>query len=74
MFFHFVSVEHLADRKRDRGGAVQRIALALDRGFDPAEVLLSRGQQVFTLTAALGGEIGIAADHQPLTRKIRRGD
>ena len=56
--------------------AVPRSGLRLrsTAGLDPGEVLLGRGQQVFTLAAALGGEIGIAADHQPLAGKIRRGD
>jgi hypothetical protein len=70
MFFHFVGVEHRADRERDLGGATQRIALALDRGFDAREILLSGAQQLFALAAALRGEIGIAADHQPFARKI----
>src|ERR1700712_5855959 len=34
MLFHLVGVEHRTDRKRDRGGAMQRMTLALDSGFD----------------------------------------
>jgi hypothetical protein len=74
MLFHFVGVEHRADRERDFGGAAQRIAPAADPGLDRGEILLRRGQQLLALAAALGGEIGIAAHHQPLAGKLRRGD
>ncbi len=70
IFFHFVGVEHRTDREPDLGGAVQRIALTLDRGFDGCEVLLSGTQQLFALAAALGGQIGIAADHQSLAGEV----
>ena len=74
MLFHFVGVEHRADRERDLCGATQRIPLALDRGLDAGKVLLGRRQQLFALAAAFGGEVGIAADHQPLAGKVRRCD
>jgi hypothetical protein len=53
---------------------VQRITLAFDSVFDAGEILLGRGQQLFMLAAALGGEIGIAADHQPLAGEVGGGD
>jgi hypothetical protein len=73
MVFHFV-VEHRTDRKRDFRGAAQRITLAADGSLDAAEALLGRRQQFFTLAAALGGEVGITANHQSLAGIIRGGD
>ena len=74
MFLHFVRVEHLAHLERDRGGAAQRIALAPDSGLDAREVLLGRRQQLFAFAGAFGGEVGIAADDQPLAGEVGRGD
>jgi hypothetical protein len=71
MLFHLVGVEHFADGECDLGGATQRIAFALDPGLDGSEILLGGRQQFFTLAGAFGGEIGIAADHQPLAGKVR---
>jgi len=62
------------DRKRDLGGAAQRIARALDPGLDGGEIRLGRRQQLFALAGALGGQVRIAANDQPLTRVIGRGD
>jgi hypothetical protein len=61
MLGHLVLVDHRADRKRDLGGAAQRIALAGDGRLDTGE-------------GALGGEIGVAADDQTLAGEVRRGD
>ena len=72
MLAHFVDVEDLADSQRNLSSAAQRIALALDAGPDGSKILLSGCQQLFTLARTLGGEIRIAAHHQPLTRIIRR--
>ena len=74
MLGHLVLVEHRADRERDLGGAAQRIALAGDGGLNAGEIALGGGEQVFALAGALGGEIGVAADHQPLAGKIGSGD
>ena len=60
---HLMLVDHLADRECDLGGAAQRIALSDDGRLDAGKVTLSGGEQVFALAGALGGEIGIAADH-----------
>ena len=56
--------------------AVPRSGLRLrsTRGLDDGEVPLGGGQQLFALAGALGGEIGIAADHQPLAGILRRCD
>ena len=74
MLGHLVLVDHRADRERDLGGAAQRIALAGDGGLDAGEIALGGGEQVFPLAGALGGEIGVAADHQPLAGEIGCGD
>src|SRR5215210_7661209 len=50
------------------------MTLALDPGLNGGDVLLGRGQQLFALAGALGGEIGIAADHQPLAGEVGGGD
>ena len=67
-------VDHLADRKRDLGGAAQRIALACHGGLDAGEVTLSGGKEFFALAGTLGGEIGVAADHEALIGEFGRGD
>jgi hypothetical protein len=74
MLLHFIGVQHRPDGERDLRGAAQRIALALNPGPDAGELRLGGHQQVFALAAALGGEIGIAANHQPLAGEVRRGD
>ena len=50
------------------------ISAVPDRDFDAAEPLFGGGQQLFALACAFGGEVGIAADHQPLAGVVRRGD
>jgi len=71
---HLVLADHGADLQRDLGGASQRSALALDGRLDAAQIALGRLQKFQTLAFALGGEIGIAAHHETLTGKFRRGD
>ena len=75
MLGHLVRVEHRADRERDLGGAAQRIALARRRrpGCGRGRVSVA-AEQVLALAAALGGEVGIAADDQPLAGIIGCGD
>jgi hypothetical protein len=69
-----VLVDDRTDREPDRRGAAQRTTFAGDRGLDAGEVALGGGQQVCALAGAFGGEIGVAADHQPLAGKFRGGD
>ncbi len=71
---HLVLLDHGADRERDFGGAAQRIALARDGGLDAGEVAFGGRQQFLALAGALGGEIGVAADNQPLAGEVGAGD
>ena len=71
---HLMLVDHLADRERDLGGATQRIALARHGCLDAGKITLGGGEQVLALAGALGGEIGVAADHQALAGEVGRGD
>jgi hypothetical protein len=70
MLFHLVAVEHFADRQRDGGGATQRRAMALDPELDVRQIAFRGGQQLVPLAPAFSGQIGIAADHQPLAREV----
>ena len=71
---HFIPVDHCADRQRDLGSSAQRIALAGDGGLDAGEIALGGSEKVLALAGALGGEIGVAADHQTLIGKVGGGD
>jgi hypothetical protein len=62
------------DREPNLRGAAQRTTFAGDGGLDAGEVALGGGQQVFALAGALGGEIRVAADHQPLGGEVGGGD
>ena len=73
-FAHLVLVDHRADRECDLGGAAQWIALARHGGLDAGEISLGGGEEVFALAGTLGGEIGIATDHQAFAGEFRRGD
>src|SRR5271165_1454546 len=74
MLGHLVFVDDFADRERDLGGAAQRITFARDGVLDAAEVALGGGQQILALTAALSGEIWVAADHQAFAGEVGGGD
>ena len=62
------------DLEADFSFATQRLALAGDGGGDAGEIALGGGEQILALTRALGGERPVAADDQPLARKLGRGD
>ena len=51
--------------------ATQRSASAQHGGLDACEITLSGGEEFFAFAAALGGQIGIAADHQALVEEGR---
>ena len=70
MLGHLVLVEHGADLDADGGGTAQRLAPATDRRGDRRQVALGGGQEVLPLAAALAGEVGIAADDQPLAGEV----
>ena len=74
MLAHLVLIEHGADRERDLGLPRERLPLASDGGLDAGEVALGGGQQILALAGALGGELGVAADDQPLAREVGGGD
>jgi hypothetical protein len=43
---------------------------AIQRGGDAGEVALGGGEQILALTGALAGERAVAADDEPLARKL----
>ena len=53
VFFHFMLVEHGADRERDLGGAARWIALAHHGGLDAGKISLGGGKEVFALAGTL---------------------
>src|SRR3954466_9061686 len=74
MLGHLMPIYDGADRERDLGRTSQRSASAYHSGLDACEIALSGDEEFFTFTAALGSQIGIAADHQALVWEIRRRD
>src|ERR1051325_44713 len=74
MLGHLMPIDGGADRERDLCGTAQRSASAYHSGLDACEIALSGGEEFFTFAAALGGQIGIAADHQALVGESRRRD
>jgi hypothetical protein len=63
-------VEDGADLEADFTFATHRLALAGHRGGDAGEVALGGGEQILALTGALAGERAVAADDEPLARKL----
>ena len=63
--------KHGSDGQADPVSAPKRLAGAPDAGLDADEFLLGGVEQFDPLAGAFGGEIGIAADHQPLAGKVR---
>src|SRR3954447_21998056 len=74
MLGHLMPIDDGADRQRDLCRSAQRSASAQHGGLDACEIALSGGEQFFTFAAALGGQIGIAADRQALVGESRRRD
>ena len=72
MLGHLVLVEHGADLERDRCGATQRIARARDGGLDAGKLALGGLEEFAALAAALGREVGVAADDQALAGEVGR--
>jgi len=66
---HLPAIENRTDRHADLGGAAQRRVLAPDLGFDAGKLTLGRHQQLLTLACALGRQIAVAANDQPLPRE-----
>ena len=52
----------------------ERLALASDSSLDAGEVAFGCRQQFLALARALGSEIGIAANNQPLIGEVGAGD
>mgnify|MGYP000567722867 CR=1 FL=1 len=71
MLGDLVAVDDGADLEGDLGLAAQWIARTPNGGGDDGEIGFGRRQQVLALARALAREIGIAADDQPLARKVR---
>src|SRR3954469_2620212 len=74
MLGHLMPIDGGADRQRDLCRSAQRSASAQHGCLDACEIALSGGEQFFTFAAALGGQIGIAADHQALVGESPRRD
>src|SRR6478736_59693 len=70
---HLMPIEHRTGGEADLVGAAQRFGLAGDSFGHLAQVGFGGGQQVQTFAGTLGGEPGIAADHQTVIGKVRRG-
>ena len=71
---HLVLLDHCTDSERDLGRPAQRLPLARDGGLDAGQIAFGRRQQFLALAGALGGEIWIATNNQPLTREVGTGD
>ena len=71
---HLVLLDHGTDSERDLRGPAQRLSLAHDGSLDAGEVAFGGRQQFLALAGALGSEIGIAADNQPLIGEVGAGD
>jgi len=63
MLGHPVPIDDGTNCERDLRCAAQRSASAHHGCLDACEIAFSGGEEFFTLSAALGGQIGIAADH-----------
>jgi hypothetical protein len=74
MLGHLVSMDHAADCERDLCRAAQRSASAHHGRLDACQIALCGSEQFLALTAALRGQIGIAADHQTLAWEVGRRD
>ena len=74
MLGHLMPMYDGADRKRDLCRTAQRSAFAHHGRLDAGKITFGGGEEFFAFTAALGGQVGIATDHQALVWEIRRRD
>jgi hypothetical protein len=63
-------MDHAADYERDLCGAPQWPPFAGDGRLDACQIALCGSEQFLALTAALRGQIGIAADHQAFAWEV----
>ena len=74
MLGHLVAMEDLADLEADFRLALQGRTGALHPIADGGEIALGGQQQLLALVRPAAGQLGIAADHQPLAGIVGRGD
>jgi hypothetical protein len=74
MLRHLISVDYCANRERDLGLTAQRVAFTHHPRADAQKIALGGAEQVLPFACTLYRELGVAADQQTLTGKVRCRD